>query len=72
MKRILIVGADLTPVATRPRYGSAFPRHLRDYGWEPIVLTVDPNYCETGFTFLAGDALADRFRRIAQLRATAL
>jgi hypothetical protein len=48
MKRVLIVGADFTPSGHPPALRIRFfSQHLRDFGWEPIVLTVDPNYYET-------------------------
>ena len=48
MKRVLIVGADFTPSSHPPALRIRFlAQHLREFGWEPIVLTVDPNYYET-------------------------
>lgn len=48
MKRVLIVGADFTPSSHPPALRIRFfAQHLRDFGWEPIVLTVDPKYYET-------------------------
>jgi len=48
LKRVLIVGADFAPSsyppALRIRY---FARHLKDFGWEPVILTTDPRYYET-------------------------
>jgi hypothetical protein len=48
LKRVLIVGADFTPSsyppALRIRY---FARHLKEFGWEPVILTTDPSYYET-------------------------
>lgn len=48
MKRVLIVGADFTPSsyppALRIRY---FAQHLKEFGWEPVILTTDPRYYET-------------------------
>jgi Glycosyl transferase 4-like domain len=45
MKRVLIIGADFAPSslppATRIRF---FVKHLPEFGWEPIVLTVKPEY----------------------------
>lgn len=45
MKRVLIIGSDFTPSslppATRIRF---FATHLPKYGWEPIVLTTEPEY----------------------------
>jgi len=48
MKRVLIVGADFTPSSHPPALRIRFfAQHLPDFGWEPIVLTVDPKYYET-------------------------
>ena len=48
MKRALIVGADFTPSSHPPALRIRFfAQHLREFGWEPIVLTVDPSYYET-------------------------
>src|SRR6476660_7903321 len=45
MKRVLIIGADFSPSslppATRIRF---FAAHLREFGWEPIVLATKPEY----------------------------
>jgi len=45
MKTVLIVGADFAPSslppATRIRF---FAKHLPEFGWKPIVLTVEPEY----------------------------
>ncbi len=47
MKRVAIIGADFTPSslppATRIRF---FARHLRDFGWEPIIISTKPEYYE--------------------------
>ncbi len=47
MKRVLIIAPDFVPSslppATRARF---FARHLPEFGWEPIVLTVDPKHYE--------------------------
>jgi hypothetical protein len=48
MKRVLILGADFTPSSHPPALRIRFfAQHLRNFGWEPIVLTVDPRYYET-------------------------
>jgi len=48
MKRVLIIGADFTPSSHPPALRIRFfAQHLREFGWEPIILTVDPNYYET-------------------------
>jgi hypothetical protein len=48
LKRVLIIGADFTPSsyppALRIRY---FAQHLKEFGWEPVILTTDPGYYET-------------------------
>jgi hypothetical protein len=48
LKRVLIIGADFTPSsyppALRIRY---FAQHLKEFGWEPVILTTDPRYYET-------------------------
>ncbi len=45
MKKVLIIGADFVPSslppATRIRF---FAKHLREFGWEPIILTTKPEY----------------------------
>jgi hypothetical protein len=45
MKKVIIIGADFAPSslppATRIRF---FANHLPEFGWEPVVLTVDPQY----------------------------
>ena len=45
MKRVAIIGADFAPSslppATRIRF---FAKHLPEFGWEPIVLTTNPEY----------------------------
>lgn len=47
MKQALIIGADFTPSsypsALRLRF---LVSHLREFGWEPVVLTTDPRYYE--------------------------
>jgi hypothetical protein len=48
LKRVLIIGADFAPSslppATRIRF---FASHLKEFGWQPIVLTTDPRYYES-------------------------
>jgi hypothetical protein len=48
LKRVLIVGADFAPSsyppALRIRY---FAQHLKEFGWEPVILTTDARYYET-------------------------
>jgi hypothetical protein len=46
-KTVLIVGADFTPSSYPPALRIRFfAQHLREFGWEPIVLTTDPRYYE--------------------------
>ena len=46
-KTVLIVGADFTPSSYPPALRIRFfAQHLREFGWEPIVLTTDPGYYE--------------------------
>src|ERR1700745_4066802 len=48
MKRVLIVGSDFTPSSHPPALRIRFfAQHLREFGWEPIILTVDPVFYET-------------------------
>jgi hypothetical protein len=48
MKRVAIIGADFAPSslppATRIRF---FAKHLPEFGWEPIILTIQPEYYES-------------------------
>jgi hypothetical protein len=48
LKRVLIIGADFAPSSNPPalriRY---FAQHLKEFGWEPVILTTDPRYYET-------------------------
>ena len=48
MKRVVIIGADFSPSslppATRIRF---FAKHLPKFGWEPIVLTTNPEYYDS-------------------------
>ena len=47
MKTVVILGADFAPSsypqALRARF---FARHLPEFGWKPIVVTVEPHYYE--------------------------
>jgi hypothetical protein len=46
-KTVLIVGPDFTPSSYPPALRIRFfVQHLREFGWEPIVLTTDPRYYE--------------------------
>ena len=48
MKRVLIVGADFTPSSHPPALRIRFfIQHLKEFGWEPIILTADPRYYES-------------------------
>jgi hypothetical protein len=48
MKRVAIIGADFSPSslppATRIRF---FAKHLPEFGWEPIIITTNPEHYET-------------------------
>jgi glycosyl transferase family 4 len=48
LKRVVIIGADFSPSslppATRIRF---FAKHLPEFGWEPIILTTQPEYYES-------------------------
>jgi hypothetical protein len=46
-KTVLIVGPDFTPSSYPPALRIRFfAQHLREFGWEPIVLATDPRYYE--------------------------
>jgi hypothetical protein len=46
-KTVLIVGSDFTPSSYPPALRIRFfAQHLREFGWEPIVLATDPRYYE--------------------------
>jgi hypothetical protein len=46
-KTVLIVGADFTPSSYPPALRIRFfAQHLREFGWEPIILATDPRYYE--------------------------
>jgi len=46
-KTVLIVGPDFTPSSYPPALRVRFfAQHLREFGWEPIVLATDPQYYE--------------------------
>lgn len=46
-KTVLIIGADFTPSSYPPALRIRFfAQHLREFGWEPIVLTTDPKFYE--------------------------
>ena len=48
MKRVLIIGPDFTPSSHPPALRILFfAQHLREFGWEPTVLTTDPRYYES-------------------------
>lgn len=47
MKRVIIVGPDFSPSSYPPALRIRFfARHLPKFGWEPTVLTVQPQYYE--------------------------
>jgi len=46
-KRVAIVGADFVPSSLPPALRiKFFATHLREFGWEPVVVTTDPRYYE--------------------------
>jgi len=46
-KTVLIVGPDFTPSSYPPALRIRFfAQHLREFGWEPIILATDPRYYE--------------------------
>src|ERR1700730_2121628 len=46
-KTVVIVGPDFTPSSYPPALRIRFfAQHLREFGWEPIVLATDPRYYE--------------------------
>jgi glycosyl transferase family 4 len=46
-KTVLIVGPDFTPSSYPPALRIRFfAQHLREFGWEPIVIATDPRYYE--------------------------
>ncbi|HEV8525706.1 MAG TPA: glycosyltransferase [Terriglobales bacterium] len=48
MKRVAIVGADFAPSSMPPALRIRFfASHLREFGWQPIVITTDPSQYET-------------------------
>jgi hypothetical protein len=49
MKTVLLIGADFTPSSYPPALRLRFfAQHLREFGWEPIVLATNPRYYEWG------------------------
>lgn len=47
MKRVLVIGADFAPSSYPPALRLRFfVQHLREFGWEPIIITTDPRYYE--------------------------
>ena len=50
MKKVLIIGPDFTPSSLPPALRiQNFVRHLPEFGWEPVVLSVDPRYYDWPF-----------------------
>src|SRR5271169_3573321 len=48
MKRVAIVGADFAPSSLPPALRIRFfVTHLREFGWEPTVITTDSSHYET-------------------------
>lgn len=47
MKRVLIIGADFTPSSYPPALMIRFfAKHLPEFGWQPTIVTTDPQYYE--------------------------
>lgn len=48
MKRVLIIAADFAPSSLPPALRIRFfAQHLREFGWEPVIVSVQPEYYET-------------------------
>ena len=46
-KRVAIIGADFVPSSLPPALRiKFFATHLREFGWEPVIITTDPQYYE--------------------------
>jgi len=46
-RRVAIIGADFVPSSLPPALRiKFFATHLREFGWEPVVVTTDPRYYE--------------------------
>jgi hypothetical protein len=46
-RTVLVVGPDFTPSSYPPALRIRFfAQHLRDFGWEPVILTVDASFYE--------------------------
>ena len=47
MKRVIVIGSDFAPSSYPPALRiQYYVRHLPEFGWEPIVVTIDPQYYE--------------------------
>lgn len=47
MKRVVILSPDFTPSSYPPALRTRFfASYLREFGWEPVIITLDPNYYE--------------------------
>ncbi len=47
LKRVLVIGADFAPSSYPPALRLRFfAQHLKEFGWEPIIVTTDPRYYE--------------------------
>jgi hypothetical protein len=48
MKRVLMIAADFTPSSLPPALRIRFfAQHLREFGWEPVIVSVRPEFYET-------------------------
>jgi len=46
-RRVAIIGADFVPSSLPPALRiKFFSTHLRDFGWEPVIIATDPRYYE--------------------------
>ncbi len=59
MRRVLIIASDFVPSSLPPATRVRFlVKHLPEFGWEPIVLTVDPKHYEASVDAENEDLLA--------------
>jgi hypothetical protein len=65
LKRVAIIGADFVPSSLPPALRiKFFATHLRDFGWEPVVVTTDPHYYENRVDLENAGLLPDGLRVI--------
>lgn len=47
LKRVLVIGADFAPSSYPPALRLRFfAQHLKEFGWEPVIVSTDPRYYE--------------------------